>query len=67
MGQTQYSPENSISGLTFAKAPDQKVFKHDPVAQKTVNRVFKGGGFVVLKKEMPDPGTGIAENQGQND
>lgn len=53
-----------LAKLTLAKQRNlaaQHIKEHDPVAHQAIKRMFKRGGSVFLKEEMPDPCKAVAE------
>jgi hypothetical protein len=50
-------------GRLKGNSTNQHVFSHDPVAYKTIQRVLKSCGPIVLKKEMPHPGKAVADDR----
>src|SRR3569623_756565 len=42
----------------------QHVHVHHPVADEAVERILEGGRLVLLEEEVPDPGAGVAAEEG---
>jgi hypothetical protein len=50
--------------LPKTESAGQHIPPQAPVAKKAESRVCEGGGLVMFKEEMPDPGESIALHEG---